>query len=76
MNEPLWRKILCWGSTLIFLLTPPVILTLQIADHLNARDVEVAKSMSPMYMAISAVMAGLAGLNTFAAIKNGKQTKE
>ena len=64
-----------WGSVLIFLLTPSTLLTLQITDHLNVRDVEVAKAMSPMYMAVAGVMASLAGLNTFAGIKNGEKGK-
>jgi hypothetical protein len=76
MPEPLWRKVLCWGSVLIFILTPPVLLTLQILDHLSARDVEVAKSMSPMYIAISGVMASLAGLNTYAGIKNERTERK
>jgi hypothetical protein len=42
---------------------------------LSERDVEVTKSMSPMYIAISGVMASLAGLNTYAGIKNGKNGK-
>lgn len=70
-KEPHWRTVLAWGSVLIFLGVPPALLTLQISDNLNARDVEVAKSMSPMYMAVCGVVASLAGLNTFTTIKNG-----
>jgi hypothetical protein len=75
-EEPLWRKVLAWGAVLIFLLTPPALLTLQIVDHLNARDVEVAKSMAPMYLMIAGVVTSLAGLNTFAAIKNGRNGRK
>jgi hypothetical protein len=71
MTEPLWRKVLAWGSTLVFILTLPVLLTLQIVDQLNPRDIEVAKSMAPMYVSITAMLASLAGLNTFVAVKNG-----
>jgi len=71
-KEPGWRIILCWGSVLIFLGAPVFLLILQIFDHLDPRDVEVAKSMSPMYFAVAAVVGGLAGLGTWQNIKNGK----
>jgi hypothetical protein len=72
MKEPLWRTLLCWGSVLIFLGAPVGLLTLQICDHLQPRDLEAAKSMSPMYFAISGVVASLAGLGTWQNIRNGK----
>jgi len=72
MKEPLWRTILCWGSVLIFLGAPVLLLTLQILDHLQERDIQVAKSMGGIYLAISGVVASLAGLNTWNNIKNGK----
>jgi hypothetical protein len=71
-KDPIWRVVLCWGSVLIFLGAPMSLLLLQIFDHLQPRDVEVAKSMSPMYFAIAGVVASLAGLGTWASIKNGK----
>ena len=71
-KDPGWRVVLCWGSVLVFLGAPVVLLTLQIADQLQPRDVEVAKSMSSMYIAISGVVASLVGLKTWSEIKNGK----
>jgi ABC-type sulfate transport system permease component len=72
VKEPVWRTILCWGSVLIFLGAPVLLLALQILDHLQERDIQVAKSMSGIYLAISGVVASLAGLNTWNNIKNGK----
>jgi hypothetical protein len=71
-KDPAWRVTLCWGSVLIFLGAPVFLLILQIVDHLNPQDIEVAKSMSPMYFAIAAVVGGLAGLGTWQNIKNGR----
>ncbi len=64
--------VLCWGSVLIFLGAPVVLLTLQIVDQLQPRDVEVAKSMSGMYISIAGVVASLVGLKTWSEVKNGK----
>jgi hypothetical protein len=71
-KDPIWRVVLCWGSVVIFLGAPVSLLILQICDQLQPRDVEVAKSMSPMYFAIAGVVASLAGLGTWQNIKNGK----
>jgi len=70
-REPRWRTVLCWGSVLIFLGAPMGLLILQILDQLQPRDLEVAKAMSGIYIAISGVVASLAGLGTWASIKNG-----
>ena len=75
-TEPLWRKVLAWGAVLIFIGVPPGLLLLQITDALNPRDVEVAKSMSPMYFAVAGVVASLAGLGTWVAVKNGSNGKK
>jgi hypothetical protein len=76
MKEPLWRSVLCWGSTLVFLGAPVGLLILQITDHLDPRDAEVAKSMSPMFFAISAVVGSLAGLGTWQSVKNHKNNSQ
>lgn len=72
-KEPRWRTVLCWGSTIIFLSLPPVLLVLQILDHLTERDVEVARAIGPFYWSIAGVVSALAGLGTLAAIRNGKK---
>jgi hypothetical protein len=71
-KDPLWRTVLAWGAVLIFLGAPMILLALQILDVLNQRDVDVARSMSGMYIAISDVVASLAGLRTWTDIRNGK----
>ena len=72
-REPRWRTVLCWGSTLIFLSLPPVLLLLQILDHLTERDIEVARAIGPFYWSIAGVVSALAGLGTLASIRNGKK---
>jgi hypothetical protein len=72
-KEPRWRTVLCWGSTLIFLSLPPILLTLQILDHLTERDIEVARAIGPFYWSLAGVVSALAGLGTWANIRNGKK---
>lgn len=76
MSEPVWRKVLCWGSVMIFVITPPALLALQILDQLNPRDIEVAKSMAPMYVSVTGLVVALAGLGTWQNIKNGPNKKQ
>lgn len=74
-KEPLWRAVLCWGVTILFLSLPPIILLLRIvSDALNlpwSKSVEEAKFIVPYFTSLTAIAVSLAGLNTFDR-RNGK----
>jgi hypothetical protein len=76
MEEPFWRKALCWGSVGIFLVLPLVIFSARLFGVPNiAETVDASKFLLPYFQSITALVFGLAGLNTWdrRLAANGKQ---
>jgi len=76
VDEPLWRKTLCWGATLLFLTLPISVLTLRIvADSVPglrwSESLEKAEFIIPYFQSLTALVFGLAGLNVWDR-RNGK----
>jgi hypothetical protein len=69
-KEPRWRTTLCWGSVILYLTIPPIILMIRLlSDHFPdfhwAESLSQAKFMIPYFTSLTALVFGLAGLNTF-----------
>jgi hypothetical protein len=69
-KEPRWRTLLCWGSVILYLTLPVTILIVRLlADHFPeyhwADSLSEAKFMIPYFTSLTALVFGLAGLNTF-----------
>src|ERR1700757_2993350 len=78
MHEPLWRKILCWGAVVCFFLFPGMAFALVIHDALthgiilSATDISNLKSFGTYQATLTALLFGLAGLNTWDRRNGGK----
>jgi hypothetical protein len=79
MEEPAWRRVLCWGSVILFLSLPPTILILRLVSdsyHLRwAESIESAKYVVPYFTSLTGLVFGLAGLNTWDRL-NGKHPEK
>jgi hypothetical protein len=70
MKEPLWRSVLCWGAVITYLTLPLLTFVLVfISDefswpHFNEHLREY-KFLTPYFESVTALIFGLAGLNTF-----------
>ena len=69
-REPRWRTLLCWGSVILYLTLPITILSVRLlSDHFPeyhwAESLSEAKFMVPYFTSLTALVFGLAGLNTF-----------
>jgi hypothetical protein len=80
MEEPLWRKTLCWGAVILFLTLPLRILALRIVSDFPglrfAESINSAKYLVPYFQSLSALVFGLAGLNTWDRRLNGKSSEK
>lgn len=71
MNEPLWRKVLCWGAVACFFVMPGTAFALVVYDaftagtFLRAEDIGNLKAFSTYQATLTALLFGLAGLNTW-----------
>lgn len=80
MDEPLWRKFLCWGSVFLFLTLPLSILILRLVSDSSpdlrwSASLQEAKYIIPYFQSLTALVFGLAGLNTWDR-HNGKPVKK
>jgi hypothetical protein len=70
MKEPLWRSVLCWGAVITFLTLPMLIFVLVFIStefpwpHFE-EHIGHYKFLAPFYQSVTALIFGLAGLNTF-----------
>lgn len=68
--DPLWRQVLCWGAVLTFLTLPLVVFVLTVLSfevdwlHFDKHRDEY-KFLVPYFQTVTALVLGLAGLNTF-----------
>lgn len=68
-DEPRWRKVLCWGAVLMFFSLPAIVFLL----HFTAVEmgwqfdnrIEEFRGITPVYETVTALVFGLAGLNSF-----------
>ena len=78
MKEPKWRMVLCWGAVVTFFTVPMVGLAiLFMADYWpNIRNhLSEYKFIGPFFQSVTALVFGLAGLNSadrYIEHKNGK----
>jgi hypothetical protein len=72
-KEPLWRAVLNWGCVIYFLGLPALGIILALA-HIPFDKPELARFLGQFHLAISALVAAMAGLNSFDRHKaNGNQ---
>jgi ABC-type Fe3+ transport system permease subunit len=71
MNEPRWRTALCWGAVITFLTVPLLVFILHVVSdevpssfHFSQHLSEY-KFLTPFFQSITALVFGLAGLNSF-----------
>jgi hypothetical protein len=70
MKEPLWRRVLCWGAVVTFLTLPLFVFVLVFISteftwaHFD-EHISHYKFLAPFYQSVTALIFGLAGLNTF-----------
>lgn len=83
MREPRWRTVLCWGAVLTFFTVPMAGLgILMMADYWpNIRNhLAEYKFIGPFFQSVTALVFGLAGLNTtekyFTEKANGKPPRK
>jgi hypothetical protein len=78
MNEPApaWREILNWGSVVYFLGLPALAIFLGFTHIQFAEGTEVAKFLGNFHLTISALVAAMAGLNSFDRYKANGGKKE
>lgn len=62
-EEPLWRKVLCWGSVTTFLTLPLFIFTLDLMGVFRGQFTHFAY-LNQFYVTNTALLMGLAGLNS------------
>ena len=70
MNEPRWRTVLCWGAVITFLSVPLLVFILHlISDEVSwfhfSQHLSEYKFMVPFFQSITALVFGLAGLNSW-----------
>lgn len=65
MAEPRWRIILCWGTVVTFLSLPLLVFTIAVKFPLLIDQIREFKFLSDFFKAITALVFGLAGLDSF-----------
>ncbi|HET9374326.1 MAG TPA: hypothetical protein VFO40_05105 [Chthoniobacterales bacterium] len=79
MEEPLWRDVLCWGAVITFFSMPLAAFVLHVVSlesHMEfAKHLSDFKWLGNVYTAVSALVFGLAGLNSWDK-RNGSKYKE
>jgi hypothetical protein len=72
-EEPAWRVILNWGVVFYFLGLPLMAIFLGFTHIRMGEGTNIAKFLSDFHFSVSALVAAIAGLNTFDRFKeNGK----
>jgi hypothetical protein len=76
--EPPWRIILNWGCVLYFLGLPALGLIMGLTGMNFTAGTQIAKFLTDFHFSVSALVAAMAGLNTFDRYKasNGQSKKE
>ena len=69
MKTELWRQVLCWGVVITFLTFPLVVFVLHlVSDEVSwfhfSQHISEYKFLTPYFQSITALVFGLAGLNT------------
>lgn len=79
-EEPLWRKVLCWGSVVTFFTLPLITFALHVValetSMRFAEHISDFKFLGTVYASVTALVFGLAGLNSWDKRINGKKDKE
>jgi hypothetical protein len=82
-EEPLWRTVLYWGATIVFLFAPLTVFSLHFAaDELHwefSKHINDYKGLAPSYQTLTALIFGLCGLRSidkYVETKNGNAKKE
>jgi hypothetical protein len=76
--EPPWRTILNWGVVIYFLTLPALALIFGLTGIQFTAGTQIAKFLTDFHFSVSALVAAMAGLNTFDRYKasNGQPKKE
>ena len=76
MKDPLWRIVLNWGAVVTFFSAPLFVFVLQILDYkmewIRVDIIDHFRWMGGFYASVTALVFGLAGLNSFDRRTNGK----
>jgi hypothetical protein len=82
MNEPSWRKALCWCAVVSFFSAPLLFFTVEILSimvpswHTITKDeISELKWLADWHRMLAALVFGLAGLNSFDKWKGNGSTK-
>jgi hypothetical protein len=76
-EAPMWREILNWGAVIYFLGLPALAVFLGFTHLPFAEGTEVAKFLGNFHLSVSALVAAMAGLNSFDRYKsNGTKSEE
>jgi hypothetical protein len=80
MKEPLWRTFLCWGSVILYLTLPVLILLVRLVsdsfpEYHWSESLQQAKFIVPYFQSLTALVFGLSGLNVWDR-RNGGPKKE
>lgn len=75
-KEPIWRQILNWGCVGYFLGLPAMAIVLGFSHYgFGATTPNVPKFLTEFHFAVSALVATMAGLNSFERYKTNGQKK-
>jgi threonine/homoserine/homoserine lactone efflux protein len=77
-NEPLWRTILCWSAVIVFFALPLIVFVIQVFSGAEARH-QMLKDfdwLGNIYRTVTALLFGLAGLNSYDKRLNGRLQNE
>jgi hypothetical protein len=75
-GEPLWRTVLTWGCVAYFLGLPAMALVMGLAHISFMPGTNVAKFLADFHFSVSALVAAMAGLNSFDRRKETLATPE
>ena len=64
-QEPLWRQILNWGCVTYFLGLPAMAVVLGFTHIEFGKDTQITQFLKEFHFAVSALVATVAGLNSF-----------
>jgi len=70
MPEPLWRVVLTWGCVGYFLGLPAIAFIMGLAHIGFMPGTNIAKFLSDFHFSVSALVAAMAGLNSFDRFKS------
>jgi hypothetical protein len=77
-EEPLWKTVLCWGAVITFLTMPLFLFALHVVSNevswLHFREhLSEYKYLGTFFQTVTALVFGLAGLNTLSPLINRPQ---